>query len=150
MLQLLCEQQPPTDIPTRVAAELAIAAQQSDIEHWFDEASSVFQAPELNWLFSEQAQQTTYNEVSVFYQHPENGKTVLGIIDRLIETKDKVWVIDYKTHTNTNPEYLVQLADQYREQISLYCAGAQQLFPQKTILGGLLFTASKKFIEVAI
>jgi ATP-dependent helicase/nuclease subunit A len=148
MLQLLCERQSPAEIPRRIAAELAIAAHQHDIEQWFAEANSVFQAAELNWIFAEQEGHTCYNEVSVFYQHPQNDKTVLGIIDRLIETEDKVWIIDYKTHTTHDPEYLAELADRYREQIHLYCTGVHQLFPQKTITGGLLFTTSKKFIEV--
>lgn len=152
MLQLLCEQQPPAEIPTRVAAELAIATQQHDLESWFKEANNVFQDPELSWMFSEKEQQTSYNEVSVFYkqedQHPENDKTVLGIIDRLIETEDKVWIIDYKTHATNKPEDTAELVEQYREQIRLYSTGVQQLFPEKIIIAGLLFTASKKFFEL--
>lgn len=160
MLQLLCEQQPAAGIPSRVATELAIAPHQHDVECWFDEAHNVFQAPELNWIFSEQPDQTAYNEVSVFFkqkdkqndkqknQHPENT-SVLGVIDRLIETKDKVWVIDYKTHTQENPGYFPELADKYREQVRLYCVGAQRLFPGKEIIGGLLFTTPKKFFEIS-
>ena len=152
MLQLLCEQQSPTDIPTRVASELAIAPHQHDIEGWFEEANSVFQDPALNWVFSNQEQQTCHNEVSVFYrqkdQHPENDKTVLGIIDRLIETENKVWIVDYKTHATSDPGKIAELVEQYRGQIRLYNTGVQQLFPNKEIIGGLLFTTSKRFIEL--
>lgn len=148
MLELLCEQQPPATIPTRVAAELAIAAHQHDIAQWFDEASRVFQNPDLGWVFSPQPQHTAYNEVAVAYRQPQTGHTVFGIIDRLIETDDRVWVIDYKTHAVTNPQQITPLVDQYREQIRLYCSGAQQLFPQKEIIGGLLFTATGTFFDV--
>lgn len=144
MLQLLCEQQPPADIAKRVAAELAIAADQHDVDHWFDEASTVFQEPALSWIFAEQEGQNNYNEVPVHYQ--KDDKTVFGIIDRLIETKDKVWVIDYKTHISSDPQTTDALSKQYREQIRLYCEGARQLFPTKDILGGLLFTQSKSYI----
>lgn len=144
MLQLLCEQQPAADIPKRVAAELAIAADQPDIGQWFSEANTVFQSPALAWIFTERDGQKNYNEVSVHYQ--KNNKTVFGIIDRLIETDDKVWVIDYKTHNRS--QNITALSEQYREQIRLYCEGARQLFPTKDVIGGLLFTQSQHFIEL--
>ena len=144
MLQLLCEQQPPADILKRVAAELAIATDQPDIEQWFSEANTVFQSPALDWIFTERDGQKNYNEVSVHYQ--KDDKTVFGIIDRLIETGDKVWVIDYKTHSRS--QNITELSEQYREQIRLYCEGARQLFPTKDVIGGLLFTQSQHFIEL--
>jgi ATP-dependent helicase/nuclease subunit A len=146
MLQLLCEQQAPADIPNRVAAELAMAADQHDVDHWFDEASSVFQDPALSWIFAEREGQNNYNEVSVCYQR--NDKTIFGVIDRLIETEDKVWVIDYKTHISSNAENITALSEQYREQIRLYCEGVRQLFPTKDVIGGLLLTQSQHFIEL--
>ncbi|MDT8384816.1 MAG: UvrD-helicase domain-containing protein [Gammaproteobacteria bacterium] len=149
MLELLCAQQPPATIPTRVAAELAIAAHQHDIAQWFDEARRIFQDPDLGWIFSPQQPQTAYNEVAVSYRQPQTGHTVFGIIDRLIETDDQVWVIDYKTHAVTTPQQCNSLVDQYREQLRLYCSGAQQLFPQKEIGGGLLFTATGTFFDVS-
>lgn len=146
MLQLLCEGHPSQMITQQISVEQGIAAQASDLAHWFTEAENTYQDTALQWIFAVDENQTTYNEAPIQYRL--NHKTVIGIIDRLIVTPSEVWVIDYKSHLIENGEEMANLVAQYREQIVLYCQGAARLWPEKIIRGGILFIHTKTFVEV--
>lgn len=136
MLQLLNEQA--TDIPQRVAAELNLSTEDNDLRQWFDSANRVFQAPAFAHLFDPKQFVTAHNEVPLHYN--SGGQNVYGIIDRLVISKDCVWLVDYKTHRTSNPVELNALAEHYQTQLDYYHAGIQRLWPNLPVKAGLLFT----------
>lgn len=66
---------------------------------------------------------------------------VSGQIDRLAITGDTVIFVDYKT-TAAPPERQADIAPAYLRQMALYHASLQQMFPRKTVIGGLIWTVS--------
>jgi ATP-dependent helicase/nuclease subunit A len=71
---------------------------------------------------------------------PLSGRTVHGIIDRVILRDDEVWIVDYKTH-RISPDAAPELSRHYGEQMALYAEGARRLWPQRRIRSFILFTA---------
>ena len=62
-------------------------------------------------------------------------------IDRLVNTTEAVWVIDYKTDQDENP-------DRHRDQLEKYRAAAQELFPGSTVRAAVLWTVSGRLEEI--
>jgi ATP-dependent helicase/nuclease subunit A len=75
---------------------------------------------------------------------------VYGIIDRVVISENEVFVIDYKTHRLTTDKQLTKLEESYRPQINLYCQGARQLWPDKSVRGFILLTYKQKLIQIDI
>jgi ATP-dependent helicase/nuclease subunit A len=104
------------------------------------------QSPQLSFLFDDNQYQQAFNEVPI--QYLEEDTLVYGIIDRLVLTRETVYVIDYKTHQWAAGDVLHRLADSYREQMRLYASGAQKLWPGRTIRPCLLFTACGELVAM--
>jgi ATP-dependent helicase/nuclease subunit A len=66
-----------------------------------------------------------------------------GQIDRLVLKEDHILIIDFKTHTNV-PEELKDIPQTYLKQMALYKTALSQIYPQKPILCGLLWTQSPR------
>jgi ATP-dependent helicase/nuclease subunit A len=139
MLQLLSEHA--TDIPRRVAAELSLPADDTQLAPWFDNASHVFQSAEFTHLFDPAQFVNAFNEVPLSYN--KNGQNVYGIIDRLVIAEDCIWLVDYKTHQTHNSEELDALVEHYQAQLEYYRAGIQRLWPALPVKAGLLFTNTR-------
>jgi len=68
------------------------------------------------------------------------GEALLsGQIDRLVINEDHVLLVDFKTHSHF-PEKLKDIPRTYLNQMSLYREAVSQIYPQKPILCGLLWT----------
>lgn len=157
MLQLLCETnvredgayQQAQDIPQRVINELGLAADKDQQLQWFNNATKVFKAPAFTHLFDPEQFINAYNEVPLHYN--TNDKSVHGIIDRLVVTKDCVWLVDYKTHrvSANNSTEIEALTEHYRPQLEYYRSGVASLWPQHTIKAGLLFTDALVWASLA-
>jgi len=74
-----------------------------------------------------------------------------GQIDRLVLRQDHILIIDFKTHTAV-PEELKDIPQTYLKQMALYRTALSQIYPQKPILCGLLWTQSPRldFIPEAL
>jgi ATP-dependent helicase/nuclease subunit A len=146
----------------RVSSELGINHQEkksadslnedskNDPKEWIKEARTVINHPEFSHLFNTDQYLLAYNEAPVQYMPAmkETEQMVYGIIDRVIITESEVFVIDYKTHRMTTPEQITKLEESYRSQVSLYCQGASQLWPNKTIRGFLLLTHKPLLVPI--
>lgn len=62
-----------------------------------------------------------------------------GQIDRLVMTEDHILCIDFKTHTHV-PEGLDHIPQTYMRQMALYQVALSQIYPERPILCGLLWT----------
>ncbi len=159
-LHILCEDySSDNNDPTllkRVSGELGIHNQgkkdDSSILEWLKEARAVINHPEFSNLFESNQYLISYNEVPIQYIQGKNEgeQMVYGIIDRVVITKNEVFVIDYKTHRLTKPEQINELVEHYRSQVDLYCQGAQLLWPEKTVRGFLLLTHKPQLVPIQI
>lgn len=128
-----------------VFAELQGAIAAAELDDCLREASGVIGAKALQALFRPEHYQQAWNELPIVYR--ERGRTVHGIIDRLLLQNDELLIIDYKTHRQAADGDLNALAAPYRSQMDAYARGVQRLWPGKTVRRLLLFTAAQKIIE---
>jgi ATP-dependent helicase/nuclease subunit A len=80
------------------------------------------------------------------YRHDDHP--VYGVIDRLVINDDHILLIDYKTHQLENDSQLATLVEAFSQQMQLYRAGIEKLWPGKEINSGLLFTHSARLIWI--
>ncbi len=88
-------------------------------------------------------------EVAVAGHLTINGqaRAVSGKIDRLALSKDTVLIVDYKTN-RAPPRQLEQIPPGYFAQIAIYAKLLKQIYPDRRILAGLLFTETPKMFEI--
>ena len=148
MLELLTRSSPVQEqtLLRRIAAEQALDPGAALLAECYREALSVIRDPRLGFLFDLADRGDARNEVPLLYE--QDGKTIHGVIDRLLLKEDRVILVDYKTHRSATPETVEQLAAGYRQQMALYSAGIQRLWPAKRIQSLLLFTACRSIVEM--
>ena len=76
------------------------------------------------------------------------GKLHQRRIDRIIKLGDKIIIIDYKTDRNP-PRDAAQVAVKYREQLQIYTALVQQIFPSFAVESYLLWTETSEIMQIA-
>jgi ATP-dependent helicase/nuclease subunit A len=113
------------------------------------EAASVFNHAEFETIFNPSPDKQTYNEMPLMYLQEQQA--VYGIIDRLIKSDEKIWIIDYKshqltTHQSTAAESMQNVALQFSKQLHYYRDGVKKLWPEHEIKTGILFTHCKKMV----
>ena len=138
----------PHSLLHRVAGELALKPDSRLLIECQQEVLSVMEAPALHPLFDETRYLRTYNEFPLIYEL--DGRTVHGIIDRLLLEEEGVTLIDYKTHRGVSPENISSLAENYRPQMELYALGVQKLWPGKPLRTFLLFTANQTLYPISV
>jgi len=114
-------------------------------EYW-QEAITVIDNKENSALFNPQHFEQAWNEVSISYVN-KSGKTVNGIIDRLVKYKDMLLIIDYKTHRNIDT---AELNEQYKKQLQYYAAGINKLWPDIPVKAKLLLTNTNQLVAIEI
>jgi ATP-dependent helicase/nuclease subunit A len=150
MIQLASES-PPTGLNAqtiigRVAAELQGECSEEFLRPLWSEVAALFADPRLAWLLVPTRDTRAYNEVPIQYRL--NGKTVYGIIDRLLVSQAQTWIIDYKSHSVTDEARLLELTEHFRPQLELYAAGARRLWPDRDLRVFVLFTATRRLVEI--
>jgi ATP-dependent helicase/nuclease subunit A len=118
------------------------------LDEYWNEALSVTGNQEYEHLFNTSLFDKAYNEVPISYQHV--GVNIIGVIDRVVINKDSVYLIDYKTHLNTDPQQQRKLLQVYQPQMSLYSEGLRRLWPDKTVKPFILFTRNASSFPVEI
>lgn len=147
MLELLCKGESRQAILQRVTNECGLATDAGELNTWFTEAETTFKHPDLASIFKPENSQQTFNEVPIHFRR--GSRSVAGIVDRVVVMEHEALIIDYKTHVIDQYTNTVEtLAAQYREQIQLYCDGAERLWPDKKITGCLLFTGNSSLLTM--
>ena len=144
-LQLTCEHNT-AGILRRVAGELKWNPQDARIKSWLQEASNLLNNPSLAWFFKPGNESQQFNEVPI--QYKDKGKTVYGIIDRLVKTPTGVHLVDYKTHRAMSDDDLQSLVMHYRKQLNYYRKGIEKIWPGETVRCYLLFSFTMRLLEV--
>lgn len=106
--------------------------QDHEIELYQQELINLLQQPQNQLFFS--GYQQLYNEQEIITP----TKTIRP--DRLVVHESKVFVVDFKTGMNDS---------KYAKQIANYCHAVQEIFPNHTVEGYLLFTENNETIQVA-
>jgi ATP-dependent helicase/nuclease subunit A len=108
------------------------------------EAVSIFNHEDLATIFNPAADTPTYNEMPLMYK--QDGRTVHGVVDRVIRSQDTVLIIDYKSHQLAETESAQDVAGQFSGQLEYYANGIRKLWPDHTTRAGILFTHHKKLV----
>lgn len=116
--------------------------EKSDLENYWQECKAVIESKTFISYFNDKQYEKAYNEVPVQFKH--EGKTVYGIIDRLLINNNTATIIDYKTHPYVNNENMRSIAQSYQQQMQLYQKGVQLLWPNHTVITTLIFSALQK------
>lgn len=149
LLQWLAEGRPHEYIRQHI---LALAGgdplPRATLDQYWREADQVINHAEFRYLFDPARFRFARNEVPISY--PYHGNVIHGIVDRLVVSDNDVFVVDYKTHTNTDPHYQRRLVGHYQIQMSLYEAGIKRLWPDKTISAQLLFTHNTMIADAGV
>lgn len=128
----------------RVAREQGLAADNPLLVACDAEARAVLAEPALAHLFAPGTR--AWNEVPVCYEHA--GRVVHGVIDRLVDDGEVLWLVDYKSHRHARADNLAALAADYREQMGWYAEGVRRLWPGRTVRPLLLFTACRATVAM--
>ncbi|WP_341705732.1 PD-(D/E)XK nuclease family protein, partial [Ferrovibrio sp.] len=75
------------------------------------------------------------------------NRLVTGQVDRLIVNGDTVLVVDFKTN-RPPPLHAEDVSPAYLEQMALYRALLQQVFPGKTVAAALLWTFAPRLMPL--
>ena len=98
----------------------------------WEQAQRVLAAPGLARFFDPAQFKRAANEVSYMIETGEVRR-----IDRLVEFDDEMWVLDYKTGDSRSVDPL--LLEQYRAQVSEYCAAMRRLHARGQVSGAIVF-----------
>ncbi len=152
MLEQLCKtgtypasEQTVAHIQQQLLAETALnkPAFSSYLDDCIEEAVAVFNHVEFKAIFNPEPDKQTYNEMPLMYLQEQQA--VYGIIDRLIKSDEKIWIIDYKSH-RTPKQSIRDTALQFSKQLHYYHDGVKKLWPRHAIKTGVLFTHYKKIV----
>lgn len=120
---------------TRLRALLPDAGER-EFDEWLAEAQRVITAPALQHFYAEARR--AWNEVPLL-----DGDSA-GVIDRLVDDGESIWVLDYKTQRVADDAALLAL---YRPQLAAYRAGVRRLWPGRAVRAGLVLTAQARWLE---
>jgi ATP-dependent helicase/nuclease subunit A len=140
------------DIPPERRAEAArryIARQKTDFsdaerDQIVAQVTTVLSDPRFAALFSSGSRA----EVPIVGR--VNGRTVTGVVDRLIVATDAILIADYKTNRPA-PRSVAEIADRYQgyiRQLALYRAVLTKLYPGRPIRAALVWTDIAELVEI--
>jgi ATP-dependent helicase/nuclease subunit A len=95
-------------------------------------------APALARFFNAIQFKRAWNEVPLLVGD------VAGVIDRLVDDGERLWILDYKTTRGADAPTLLA---EYQNQLSAYRDGVRQLWPGREVRAGLVLTASAEWLE---
>ena len=73
-------------------------------------------------------------------------RTIYGIVDRVIRSKNSVLIIDYKSHQLDETETPQEATQQFSTQLMYYRNGITKLWPKHEVKTGILFTYHKEIV----
>ncbi|MGH8456288.1 MAG: UvrD-helicase domain-containing protein [Stenotrophobium sp.] len=120
-------------------ARLEQAVSAEDFKAWKTEVRAVIATPALQRFFDAAQYRRAWNEVPISYDDTS------GIIDRMVDDGETLWVLDYKTRHDADPAALLA---RYRGQLMAYREGVRRLWPGRSVRPGLLLTNTQRWIEL--
>jgi ATP-dependent helicase/nuclease subunit A len=136
LLQRLSEGADGSTLRAALEARLGATVGAGEFAQWHDEARAVIAAPALRCWFAGAAR--AWNEVAVSW---DGGH---GVIDRLVDDGETLWVIDYKTERGAAAD----LRALYAPQLTAYREGVRRLWPGRPVQAGLVLTAEQRWVAL--
>jgi ATP-dependent helicase/nuclease subunit A len=150
LLQLAADRPQPDGLKDalirQVANEYRLDSGDDRLSLWWEEVQGVLKDDSLAWLMQPGAGFRAYREIPVQYR--QQGRTVFGLIDRLLVGDSRVHVVDYKSHRLEQDSDIARLSERYRPQMALYREAVQRLWPQHRVSCYLLLTARRMPVEL--
>ena len=138
----------PRERRAEIALKFARASglSQKDAEDLVRETLAVLDHPQFAAAFGPGSRA----EVAIHASRPDLGlkAPITGRLDRLAVTGDQVLILDFKTN-RPPPASEADVAPLYLDQMALYRAAAQRVFPQTRIVCGLLFTDGPRLLQLS-
>ncbi len=141
LVHLLLEHLPGLPQPAWAAATPGICALESpslpsaDQTAALDEATAVLTTPDLAWVFAQDA----LAEVEVAGESAVLGGPVMGVIDRLIVTPERVLVVDFKTN-RTVPARPEDVPEGLLRQMGAYSELLAAIYPDRPVETAILWS----------
>ena len=107
------------------------------------EATRVLTAPDLAPLFAPDA----LAEVTLTGDDPALGGPMLGVIDRLIVTPDRVLAVDFKTNAVV-PDRAADVPEGLLRQMGAYAAALSAIYPDRRVETALLWTRTATLMPI--
>jgi len=104
------------------------------------EARQVRAATALAPFFA--AEHRSWNEVALHLETADG--TQVNVLDRLVDTGEALWVLDYKTHRSASADTVLEGA---HAQLQRYVAAVQKLFPGRAVRAAVIWTPEAQLIE---
>jgi ATP-dependent helicase/nuclease subunit A len=133
------DSKPTSTLRGRLEAAMSNAIRDADFSSWLAEAQAVISAPALNAFFDASKFRRAWNEVPI--SHGE----LFGVMDRLVDDGETLWVLDYKTARGGDD---AELLNRYQDQLLAYGEDLAQLWPGRTVRMGLVLTHSQRYLEL--
>jgi ATP-dependent helicase/nuclease subunit A len=129
----------------RIALAFARASRIADAEALVAETLAVLDDPQFADAFGPASKA----EVALHATRPDLGlkAPIVGRLDRLAVLEDRVLIVDFKTNRPA-PTRTDQIAGLYLDQMALYRAGAQAIFPGKRVACALVFTDGPRLLQL--
>ncbi len=127
--------------PGILAAEGAVA--DDEMQALFEEAASCLTAPHLGDIFSAGA----LEEVSLTAESPTLGTRLMGQIDRLIITPDRVLAVDFKSNAIV-PDRAESAPEGLLRQMGAYAEMLAAIYPDRHIETAILWTKTARLMPL--
>src|SRR5690606_16513786 len=138
----------PPDRRGEIALKFARAngVSQDDAAALVRETLAVLDHPQLAPVFAPDSRA----EVSIHAARPDLGlkAPIVGRLDRLAVSDDRVLILDFKTN-RPPPVCAEDISPSYLDQMALYRAAAERVFPNRRIVCGLLFTDGPRLLQLS-
>ena len=143
----LIEKNTQQEIETQIMEEFGDKVSDVILFDCIKEAQAVYHHDEFAKFFNANLYEQALNEMPVLLNI--SGEMKPGIIDRVVINDNEVFILDYKSHSDTEKEKLSAIANEYQTQMSFYGEIAKKLWPEKRIRTIILFTYYLKSIEIS-
>jgi ATP-dependent helicase/nuclease subunit A len=132
------------DIALKFARANAIA--EDDAQALVRETLNVLDHPQFAAVFGPGSRA----EVSIHASRPDLGlkAPIVGRLDRLAVSDSQVMILDFKTN-RPPPVRAEDVSPVYLDQMALYRAAAELVFPNRRIVCGLLFTDGPRLLQLS-
>ncbi|TXH05332.1 MAG: DNA helicase UvrD [Nevskiaceae bacterium] len=120
-------------------ATLGATLRDAEFNAWLAEARGVIEAPALRAYFDPARIRRAWDEV------PISDGAINGVIDRLVDDGDTLWVLDYKTARDSD---VAALRQRYRPQLDSYRAAVARLWPGRVVRAGLVLTQPPRWLDI--
>jgi len=98
--------------------------------------------PDLEFIFAD----NSLAEISVSGKI-DNNSMLAGQIDRLIITRDTIWIIDFKSNEKP-PSCVSHLSMLYKNQLAYYKNAIKEIYPDHHVKTAILWTKTADLMKI--